>query len=124
MGTITHAPTRNGSAQSEAQGVREAFDTLKEDVRTVGADVGDLATEIKSEAQRQLSAARLEAKHRADAIRTEAKQRIKAARTAATIRAASAAEAVEETVRERPAAALGIAAGIGFLIGLLVAARR
>jgi ElaB/YqjD/DUF883 family membrane-anchored ribosome-binding protein len=77
------------------------------------ASVGDGVSEVRQEVGHLASAVGDEIKARADAI----------GRSVMTT-TSRAVDATRESVRQRPAAALGVAAGAGLLVGLLLAARR
>jgi len=100
----TSEPIRraNGSAKSATDEVKENLTTLRDDAK-------NLAGSIKSAAKEQID-----------------HQRGKIAGAGAEVadRAQTMFSHLEDQVRTRPAAALGITLGAGFLIGLMMAARR
>jgi ElaB/YqjD/DUF883 family membrane-anchored ribosome-binding protein len=81
---------------------------LAEDARALMAATADVAGEKVEEARKRLAAALEHGKEIADGFRDEAIQGAKAA---------------DEAVREHPYQAIGIAFGVGALVGFLVAHR-
>ena len=82
--------------------------TLAEDARALLAATADVAGEKVGEARKRLAAALDSAKEIAGHVREKAVEGVKAA---------------DETVREHPYQAIGIAVGVGALIGYLAARR-
>ena len=82
--------------------------TLAEDARALMAATADVAGEKVSEARNRLAAALDSAKEIAGRVRDKAVEGAKAA---------------DEAVRENPYQAIGIALGVGVLLGYLVARR-
>ena len=81
------------------------IDILKNDIATLTTSVGEYS---KSKGRAAADSARSTANDLA---------------TSGRVKALETQDAAEEFVREQPAAALGIAAGLGFLVGL-IATRR
>ena len=82
--------------------------TLAEDARALMTATADVAGEKVGEARKRLAAALESAREIAGRVRDKAVEGAKAA---------------DETVREHPYQAIGIALGVGALIGYLVARR-
>jgi ElaB/YqjD/DUF883 family membrane-anchored ribosome-binding protein len=82
--------------------------TLVEDARALMAATADVAGEKVSEARERLAAALDSAKEVAGRVRDKAVE---------------GAQAADEAVRENPYQAIGIAFGVGALLGYLVARR-
>jgi ElaB/YqjD/DUF883 family membrane-anchored ribosome-binding protein len=82
--------------------------TLVEDARLLMAATADVAGEKVGEARKRLAASLESAKEIASRVRDKAVEGAKAA---------------DEAVREHPYQAIGIALGVGALIGLVVARR-
>ncbi|MEM8655274.1 MAG: hypothetical protein AAGF36_11050 [Pseudomonadota bacterium] len=115
------AHARNGKA--DTTDVTAQIETIKSDIATLTALIGDVATQKKDDAA-------------AAASNTAAKLKTAAAdqATMAQVRAAEMGDAVrtaaedgyaqtEDAIRRQPAMAVGIAASVGFLVGLLAARR-
>ena len=82
--------------------------TLAEDARALMTATADVAGEKVDEARKRLAAALDTAKELANRVRDKAVE---------------GAEAVDETVRENPYRAIGVAFGVGALIGYLMMRR-
>ena len=83
--------------------------TLAEDARALMVATADVAGEKVGEARKRLAAALERSKEMYGRVRDQAVERVKAA---------------DETVRENPYQAIGIAFGVGVLIGYLAVGRR
>ncbi len=89
---------------------------LAADFRAVIADTEELLKATASQAGEKINAARA----RAEESLSAAKARLDEIEDAAVEKAKAAAKATDTYVHENPWQAIGIAAGIGFLVGLLV----
>jgi ElaB/YqjD/DUF883 family membrane-anchored ribosome-binding protein len=90
------------------QAHNDEMDTLAEEARALMAATADVAGEKVSEARKRLAAALDSAKEIAGRVRDKAVEGAKAA---------------DEAVREHPYQAIGVAFGIGALLGYLVMRR-
>jgi ElaB/YqjD/DUF883 family membrane-anchored ribosome-binding protein len=89
---------------------------LAADLKAVIADTEELLKVTASQAGEKISAARA----RAEESLSAAKARLDEIEEAAVEKAKAAAKATDTYVHENPWQAIGIAAGVGFLVGLLV----
>jgi ElaB/YqjD/DUF883 family membrane-anchored ribosome-binding protein len=92
---------------------------LMEDLRQVVVDVEDLLKATAGQAGERLG----EARHRAEQTLSAARERLSALEEDAAQRARAAAREADDYVRDHPWQSVGIAAGVGFLVGLLVSRR-
>jgi ElaB/YqjD/DUF883 family membrane-anchored ribosome-binding protein len=92
---------------------------LMEDLRQVVVDVEDLLKATAGQAGERLG----EARHRAEQTLSAARERLSALAEDAAQRARAAAREADDYVRDHPWQSVGIAAGVGFLVGLLVSRR-
>jgi ElaB/YqjD/DUF883 family membrane-anchored ribosome-binding protein len=90
------------------QAINNDMGTLAEDARALMAATADVAGEKVGEARKRLAAALESAKDIAGRVRD---------------RAVEGAKAADEAVREHPYQAIGIALGIGAIIGFLASRR-
>lgn len=97
----------------------QSGDTLFEDLRAVVRDAEALLRATSAQTGEKLQ----EARARAEESLRAAKARMGDIQEDAARRAREATTATEDYVRENPWQALGVAAGIGVLIGLLVSRR-
>ena len=95
-------------ADPTTEDLARQVEALKADISRLTESLGDYGRSkgrrYKTEAQRRASGLRRDAEDRANALRHEAGDRY---------------DEIEQYVQENPATALGIAAGIGLLIGLM-----
>ena len=94
-------------------------DKLVADLKVVVADAEELLRATASQAGEKVVAAR----ERIQASLATAKVKLGEAERAAVAKAKEAAKATDEYVHDNPWQAVGIAAGIGFLLGLLIGRR-
>ncbi|MHC0052748.1 ElaB/YgaM/YqjD family protein [Actibacterium sp. D379-3] len=92
--------------------LKAELETLRGDMKSLGAIMSDMASYQKQ----SLADA---TKEKIGELRSKGEEGVAEAQKIA----GGAFRAAETSVRENPAAALGIASGLGFLIGLLVARR-
>ena len=91
-------------------------DKLVADLKVVVADAEELLRATASQAGEKVSAAR----ERVQASLASARVKLVEAERVVVDRTRQAAKATDEYVRENPWKAVGVAAGVGFLIGLLI----
>ena len=92
---------------------------LMEDLKVVAQDVEELLRATANQTGERVAAARA----RAEESLRGAKMRLSEAGDEATARARAAADAADDYVRDNPWQAIGIAAGVAFIIGLLLGRR-
>ena len=102
----TPRQSRNGMARNALRS--RAGDVLD--------DFGTLRKDMSKLAQAANKAARTEVKHAGRKLEEMGRE--------LRSRAGARVETLSEQVRERPAASLGVAAGFGLLLGLMLSARR
>ena len=110
---------RNGNGHGSA-GLGGAMGTASTEVRNLIADVEDLLRGVSNIGDADV--ARLRA--RVDATVAEAKAALLEGTEGLRVQASDAAAVADGYVRERPWAAIGIAAAVGVAIGLLAGRRR
>lgn len=111
------------NGKTDVMDVSKQIDTIREDISTLNALIAELAkdktevakshaaeaaAELKSSAAHQVDAAQAHAIAASDKMRKEAE---------------AAYHQAEDAVRQQPALAVGIAAGLGFLAGLMATRR-
>ncbi|WP_299672646.1 DUF883 domain-containing protein [uncultured Roseobacter sp.] len=111
----------NGKA--DVTDVTAQIDTIKQDIAALTALMTEVAQDKKDEAKER--AASKAAAFKASAAETMDSAQVRAKDAGEKVRseAEAAYHKAEESVRQQPAMAVGIAAGIGFLVGSLVARR-
>ena len=98
----------NDTMNKEMQAIRNDVGTLAEDARALMAATADVAGDQVAEARPRLGAALESGKELYGRVRDKAVEGVKAA---------------DETVREHPYQAIGIAFGVGALLGYLLTRR-
>ena len=98
----------NDTMNKPMQAVSNEIDTLAEDARALMAATADVAGDKVAEARKRLGAALESGKELYGRVREKAVEGAKAA---------------DETVREHPYQAIGIALGVGALLGYLLTRR-
>ncbi|HEX5363605.1 MAG TPA: DUF883 family protein [Gallionella sp.] len=93
---------------------------LMQDLRVVVADAEELLRATAGQAGEKVSAAR----ERIQENLASAKDRLVAAERAVVEKTKQAAKATDEYVHENPWKAVGIAAGVGLVVGMLISRNR
>lgn len=106
-------------AQAEDQLDAVSKDKLIEDLKVVAQDVEELLKATANQTGDKIAAARARA---AESLRS-AQMRLAGASEEIAVRARQAAAATDEYVHEKPWQAIGVAAGVSFLIGYLIGRR-
>jgi len=94
-------------------------DDIKQQLATLQADVAELSKAVSSYGRARGNEAKLAAEQTATDLKNRADQLSKDAE----VQLRSGYATAEGAVRENPAAAVGIAAGVGFLVGLITSRR-
>ena len=97
---------------------------LMKDLRVVVADAEELLRATASQAGDKMSEKVASARERIQDSLVAAKARLLAAEEAVVIKTKQAAKATDEYVHENPWKAVGIAAGAGLIIGMLISRGR
>ncbi|MBI3777137.1 MAG: DUF883 family protein [Gammaproteobacteria bacterium] len=103
----------------ETERFQQAKDQLVADFRTVVADAEELLRATAGEAGGKASAARAKIE---ESLR-DARRKLAEVEATVTTKARDAAKATDEIVHEHPWKAVGIAAAVGFLLGMLIQRR-
>jgi ElaB/YqjD/DUF883 family membrane-anchored ribosome-binding protein len=114
---VGESPAPGSAKEEQMQDVTK--DKLIEDLKVVAQDVEELLRATASQTGEKLSEARTRAEESLRAART----RLNEASDEIAERTRAAATAADDYVRDNPWHAVGIAAGIGFAVGFLLARR-
>lgn len=112
MATTTQS---NGSSKTEAKSVKD----LEAELAVLRSDISDISETLKGIGKS--GASDLNARARDTASNLKAKGAAQARQAGEQANAAYGA--AEHTVRQNPAASVGVAAGVGFLVGLFMSRR-
>jgi len=97
--------------------ITESRDKLMADLKAVVSDADDLLKITADNANEKISEARAQIKDRLDAV----KDRIAASEV--TVAAKHAAQTADTFVHNNPWKSIGVAAGVGLIVGLLIGRR-
>jgi ElaB/YqjD/DUF883 family membrane-anchored ribosome-binding protein len=104
---------------------KATYERLQKDVAAVKDDISKLAEQLSeaidaftSTARKQARRGYKQARSNVDSIVSDATQKGNAALAAAQDAATSLEDTVEDAIVQRPLAAMGLAVGLGFLIGV------
>ncbi|WP_298493497.1 DUF883 domain-containing protein [uncultured Maritimibacter sp.] len=109
--------TATQTAKNVSNGIDRSMKDLEAQIAALKSDVSELTTTL-GKLGKEASA---EAKSRASKAASSAKDSAYSTANAAGAQAREYYGQAEAQVRENPAAAVGIAAGVGFLVGLFMA---
>ena len=105
---------------------KATYERLEKDVAKVQSDISDLAEQITDAlntiagtARKQARSGYKQARANVNSVVDDMSERGSAAMSAAQDAAASLEETLEDVITERPLATVGLALGIGFLIGAI-----
>ena len=104
---------------TEAVGGRVTRAKLMEDLRAVVADLEELLKATASQTGERITEARARAEESLKAVKAQLAEE----RAAVMARAKAAAKAADDHVRANPWMAVGIAVGVGVVLGILAARR-
>ena len=115
----------NGERALRDLASKENYEQLQKDLRAVKEDLSHLAGQVSdavnglgSNARRQARSGYKQARGAMDSAMDEAGRQGSAAMDAAQDVAETIGETLEDAIMQRPIAAVGIALGLGFLIGV------
>jgi len=114
----------NSASRDQSEDEAGLHDRLEKNVSVVKSQIADLSQQLTDAVQTASGAAQEQAKRGYHSARANAQQVISGASQRAGAvagnmqqTAASIADTLENAIQERPLAALGLALGLGFLIG-------
>lgn len=111
------------NGKTSTASIEDQMSTIRSDIAVLTEMMGDLAKEKASDAKARASgkADDLKSQMRETADRLDAKAHAYGAQ--AQDMASNAIHEAEDAVRRQPGMAVGIAAGVGFLVGMMMARR-
>ena len=114
---------RVSNGKADTTDVAAQIETIKSDIATLTALIGDVATQKTGEAKATASGAAAKLRDTAADQATLAQLRAQEIGENVRTAAADGYAKTEDAIRQQPALAVGIAASVGFLIGLLATRR-
>lgn len=117
--------------KKDLQELKESVEVLKDDMINLAHSTYDAAKTGSAELRKTAGVAVDKAKHKlddarhlaADAVHA-AKEKVSGAVTSAKETAVDAKESVEQVIVDHPLAAVAVAAGVGFMLGMLLSRSR
>ena len=91
---------------------------MKNAIGGLSDQIADAASDIGAVAQDQAKRGLRHARANVDSMVADASDRMGAVASAAQLQASSIADTLEDVIRERPLSTVGLALGLGFLIGV------
>jgi ElaB/YqjD/DUF883 family membrane-anchored ribosome-binding protein len=109
-------------ASDADKGLSDRFEkdlaAVKREISQFSERIAETLYAVSGEATKQARRGYRQARRNVDAALSDAQERGSAAMEAAQDAAASIEETLEDAIRDRPVAAVGLAIGLGFLIGV------
>lgn len=93
-------------------------DAVKNDISALADQISDVIDAFKGDARKQAKRSYKQARANVDSMMSDASKRGSEALDAAQDYAGSLEESLEDAITQRPLAAVGLAVGLGFLIGV------
>jgi ElaB/YqjD/DUF883 family membrane-anchored ribosome-binding protein len=113
-----HSATKNMTDAIDIDRLRGDLDALKGDIAALGSEMTSALKAIAGTAQNRARHGYRKAQDNVTSTVSDLKQQGASALEGARSTAEGLEESLEDAVRERPLAALGLAIGLGFLIGV------
>jgi len=108
----------NDAAKDAAQKVEKDLTAVKNEIAHLSQQIADAVSALAAAAQDQGRRGLRQARANVDQAVSGASDRAGAVAGAAQDAASSVADALAEAIQERPVAAVALAMGVGFLVGL------
>jgi ElaB/YqjD/DUF883 family membrane-anchored ribosome-binding protein len=98
--------------------LQKDVDAVKNDISALADQISDVIDAFKGDARKQAKRTYKQARDNVDSMMSDAGKRGSEALDAAQDYAGSLEESLEDAITQRPLAAVGLAVGLGFLIGV------
>jgi len=98
--------------------LQKDVDAVKNDISALADQISDVLEAFKGDARKQAKRTYKQARSNVDSIMSDVSQRGSEALDAAQDYAGTLEESLEDAITQRPLAAVGLAVGLGFLIGV------
>jgi len=116
---MNDAPTEAGSAVDEAAArLRQDLTAVKNDIAHLSQQIADAVNALAAVAQNQGRHGLRRARENVNAVVSDASDRAGAVAGAAQDAASSVGTAFTDAIQDRPVAAVAVAMGLGFLLGV------
>jgi ElaB/YqjD/DUF883 family membrane-anchored ribosome-binding protein len=98
--------------------LQKDVDAVKNDISALADQISDVLEAFKGDARKQAKRTYKQARSNVDSMMSDVSQRGSEALDAAQDYAGTLEESLEDAITQRPLAAVGLAVGLGFLIGV------
>lgn len=109
---------KNMTDKSTYERLQKDVDAVKNDISALADQISDVLEALKGDARKQARRAYKQARADVDSVLSDVGKRGSEALDAAQDYAGSLEESLEDAITQRPLAAVGLAVGLGFLIGV------
>jgi ElaB/YqjD/DUF883 family membrane-anchored ribosome-binding protein len=109
---------RNMTDKATTERLIKDVDAVKNDISALADQISDVIEAFKGDARKQAKRSYKQARANVDSMMSDASKRGSEALDAAQDYAGSLEESLEDAITQRPLAAVGLAVGLGFLIGV------
>lgn len=104
--------------KSTTQRLQKDLDAVKNDISALADQISDVLEAFKGDARKQARRTYKQARANVDSVMSDVGKRGNDALDAAQDYANTLEESLEDAITQRPLAAVGLAVGLGFLIGV------
>ncbi|MGL4555906.1 MAG: DUF883 family protein [Afipia sp.] len=109
---------RNMTDKATYERLQKDVDAVKNDISALADQISDVLEAFKGDARKQARRAYKQARSEVDSVMSDVGKRGSEALDAAQDYAGTLEESLEDAITQRPLAAVGLAVGLGFLIGV------
>lgn len=109
---------KNMTDKSTTERLQKDLDAVKNDISALADQISDVLEAFKGDAQKQAKRTYKQARANVDSVMSDVGKRGNEALDAAQDYANTLEESLEDAITQRPLAAVGLAVGLGFLIGV------
>lgn len=109
---------KNMTDKATYERLQKDVDAVKNDISALADQISDVIEAFKGDARKQAKRAYRQARSEVDSVMSDVGKRGSEALDAAQHYAGTLEESLEDAITQRPLAAVGLAVGLGFLIGV------
>ena len=109
---------KNMTDKATYERLQKDVDAVKNDISALADQISDVLEAFKGDARKQAKRTYKQARANVDSVMSDVGQRGSDALDAAQNYAGTLEESLEDAITQRPLAAVGLAVGLGFLIGV------
>lgn len=109
---------KNMTDKSTTERLQKDLDAVKNDISALADQISDVIDAFKGDARKQAKRTYKQARANVDSVMSDVGKRGSEALDAAQDYAGTLEETLEDAITQRPLAAVGLAVGLGFLIGV------